>query len=191
MKIRELSIISLSDLKKLGKFAELSVEEYVEWINQQKKAGRNVNKFYQSLYDQICNGLPDITIPVKEEPVIKDAVQLELEAIPIDEIQYYVDNNDYSQHCGSIRRSGITNLGLLYASQFLSKHKYENIAQKWQSLLKEKSSTIISDWNDYHTIKVIPSEIDKEEGLIDNLKKAIVEIGSTLADRINNIYIQS
>lgn len=186
MKIRELSIIGVSDLKKLGKYAEMSVEEYVEWIKQQKKTGQNINKFYQSLYDKICDGLPEASLSVRETPKTKDAVQLKLEVIPLDEIQCYVDGTEYTKHCGELRRKGITNLGQLYSFQFLSKHKFEIVAQSWQQILKDNHAIIISNWKDYHTTKVLPTEINKEEGLIDNLKRAIFEIASSLASRIGN-----
>lgn len=186
MKIRELNIIGVADLNKLGKYAEMSVEEYVEWIKQQKKSRQHINKFYQSLYDKICDGLPGISISIRETPKTKKAIQLKLKEISLDEIQYYVDGTEYTKHCGELRRNGITNLGQLYSFQFLSKCKFEIVAQSWQQILKEKHTIIISNWEDYHTTKVFPTEIKKEDGLIDNLKRAIWEIASSLASRIGN-----
>lgn len=164
----------------------MSVEEYVDWIRQQKKRGHNINKFYLSLYDKICDGLSEITISVSEMPEKKDYVQQTLEKIPLDEIQYYVNETEYTKHCGELRRKGITNLGQLYSFQFLSKHKFEIIAQSWQQFLKDSHTIIISNWEDYHSTKVLPVDIDKEEGLIGNLKRAIIEIASSLASRIGN-----
>lgn len=186
MKIRELKFVGAADCKKLGdEKANMSVEEYVDWIKMQNIEGKRINKFFKTLYDQICNGYPELSTPVQnDEPEEKSPLQCKLEEISIDEMQYHVDN--YTKHGGDLKRNGVKTLWQLYSSHFGSRLKFEIVAHDWQQILMDKSAEIISGWERSKTTKVYPVVFDREKGLIDNLRRAILELSEELNRRVGD-----
>ena len=53
MKIRELGLIKRSDIKKLWKYADFTVEEFVDSIDKALKKGEHIHKFYFELYKEL------------------------------------------------------------------------------------------------------------------------------------------
>ena len=168
MKIRELNIVDQTCLNKLSQYADMSIEEYIAWIEERKANRKHVHKLYLEIYDKIIDGQLESSFSIQdEESEEKDEIYDKLEQMPIDEIQYYVDFREYDKNCGGLKRNGIETLGQLYLLHpFSGQSSHEVTARKWKKFLKENYTTVISDFEDFNTIKTFPTEIDKEAGLI-------------------------
>lgn len=84
MKIRNLEFIPESDLHKLGKYADMSLDEFVNWYQQQKGYGCRVPKFFSKIYDRIAVDLKSLptTEPVETGDADKIIADTSEDSIP-------------------------------------------------------------------------------------------------------------
>lgn len=84
MKIRNLEFITKSDLHKLGKCADMSIDEFVSWCQQQKDDGHKIPKFFSNIYDNIvgATGILPSTEPFESEVPDESVVDKTRDTIP-------------------------------------------------------------------------------------------------------------
>ena len=186
MLIKDLDFLSSGDKRKLGRYGGLTVEEYVNDIDAQKKDGVTPNTFFRSLYDTLLEKFPELKPIIPEEEISEELS--DLVNIPIEEMQYHVPSTEYRKNFNTLKGKGIINL--LQLVKFKSDSRvqlvYINAAKKWQEFVKENSGKIISEWKAFHTPIILPTNYEKSLGLVANLRNAILEYADILLSRVGN-----
>lgn len=190
MKILDLDFLKPSDVKKLSKCSEMTIEEFINWFNNLQ----NPNKFYKNIYNIIIdNKFDKRSVYESDFSAENNEVLKVLNEIPLDEIRFYVDAKEFSKYNRSIRsKKNITTLGQLYIYRFPLLQQHEIAGKNWQDTLKAQYPAIIDNWRSFSVVKKFPQSFNTDSGLFENIKKAFSEIAEELEKRINyNKYPQT
>ena len=183
MLIKDLDYLSPTDIRKLDRYADMAIDEFVSDIESKLNLGIRINDFYKRLYNRLiadrkADGVPE-TRAEEADPVLHA-----LEEIPIEEIEYYVGLSE-KKYIGSLSRNKIKNFAQL--ASFVRPEgpmlAYVDAALRWKAFVISNSERIISEWKDFSSIHVIPSSFDENLGLVRNLKNAFIEYGDLLISR--------
>ena len=192
MKVKELPFLYSKDLQKLREVAEMGIVEFLILIDKKKDEGIKVNKPYQDLYNKIQakrSQLPDLpkTPPIQQST--SDLIK-ELEAIPIDELKLFYQNNNIID---KLKSGGIVNIGQLYGANMGKISRVRNVGpatlEKIRSIRRDISrnpGVFIDSWHESQTIYELPSQYDRSLGLEANLKNAIIEYAKVIESNLDN-----
>lgn len=187
MKLIELGVITVSQRRFLGRYANMEVEDYLNEIGGKINSGQSVNKFFRELYDDIITRYPEKNHDYadSQDNVHKNPLLNELRGISIDEMEFYVDSDEFRKNCGSLKRKGIKTLEDLYLFEYAPKplQAYKEAAKKWQCVLKNKTEVVITEWKEANIAKCLPQTIDVNSTLIENIDKAVTELINLLMHR--------
>ena len=189
MLIRDLNIIPAKDKRKLGKYAAMTVEEYISDITAQIERGVNVNLFYRKLMETLRDNEAvwknSDDVDEEEDKEESDLVFLVLKEVPIDFIHYYVDSKEYEKTINLLEYEDVTDLYKLhvYNPPGYLKHVFVEVTRKWKKLIAKEHERIYAEWVDFSSDHIIPSSYDKRLGLVENIKNAFVEYAMLLSQR--------
>lgn len=105
MLVKEFKDFSQTQLRQLGSYANMTLENFIKEIESK---GKTPNKFYKSLYEEIKpQMLVGSNLCASESLETTQKVELTptekiLEKIPLDFIQYYVEEKDYTKSYNAI-----------------------------------------------------------------------------------------
>lgn len=186
MLIKDLDHLTAADMRKLGDYGNMSIDQYIFEINSKLNSGIRINDFYKKLYERVKSEKPVKKVPEQIEEDT-DSVLLALKDIPIDEIEYYVGSSEI-KFIRALKKKEISNLAQL--TSFVKPNGPMLLcfrtALEWKELVSSNSQRIISEWKDYNSIHIIPSSFDVELGLVRNLRNALIEYGELLISRSTN-----
>ena len=190
MLVKEFKDFSQRQLRQLGSYANMTLENFIKEIESK---GKTPNKFYKSLYEEIKpQMLVGSNLCASESLETTQKVELTptekiLEKIPLDFIQYYVEEKDYTKSYNAIL-GVVKNFYQLstYEHHGNAKLKYIRTANEWKSFVNSNAGKIIEDWNDVTSKHIIPSSYDENLGFTENIRNAFVEYGKLLKTRSNN-----
>ena len=190
MLVKEFKDFSQIQLRQLGSYANMTLENFIKEIESK---GKVPNKFYKILYDEIMSQiLEGSNLCASESLEITKKVELTpteqiLEKIPLGFIQYYVEEKDYTKSYNAML-GVVKNFYQLstYEHHGNTKLKYRRTANEWKSFVNSNSGKIIEDWNDVTSKHIIPSSYDESLGFTENIRNAFIEYGDLLKTRSKN-----
>ena len=150
------------------------VEEFINSIQKKLDEGINVNTPYMVLFNSIKT-----TPEYKEEQnqLEQNPKIQSLARIPLSEIQNYVNWAEFSKNGNKMNNLGIKTLAdLLNYVPSNSTTRANMIAGQWRDIVEKNSDTIISSWNEYHTVRDLPSAVSVDNSPIDCIFKAINDL---------------
>lgn len=203
IQIRQLSWIKQSDYYKLREFYTMDIDEFVRTILEKKAKKEKVNKYYDVLCQKIRDEYQNIKAELqvesapKQEEVVVDPVQIELNKIPIKEIAKYIEGGDleFRTYENRLIKMKISNLGDLWRINFQPRRretKAETVVKKWKAWLKEDENCkiVIKDYaeyqgrlNEFETMRYLPENFDRSIGLCANIRKAFEQFAEILRER--------
>lgn len=190
MLIKELEYLTSADIRKLGDYAYMSIDQYISEIESKLSSGIRINDFYKKLYNRLKIERPievvsKILDEKSSESEVVDPISHPLSVIPLEYIQYYVPSSEYTKTYNRLVSEGITNLYQLSLFEPPTRPKlaYADTAKKWKEIINSNYDKIITEWGDFNTIHIIPSSFDEKLGLIENLRNALIEYANIIKDR--------
>ena len=191
MLIKNLDYLTPADMRKLGGYADMTIDQYILEIESKLKGGLRINDFYNKLYNRLKIERPTEIVPIdmgaesNSEAVEANPILRSLTEIPLDYIQYHVSSSEYRRAYNSLISRGVTHLSHIATFEHSgnSKLAFVQIAMKWKDYVNSNNEKIISEWNDFNTIHMIPSSFDVKHGLVRNLRNAFIEYGELLISR--------
>lgn len=190
MLVKEFKDFTQIQLRQLGAYASMTIEDFIREIESK---GKVPNKFYKNLYDEIMSQiLEGSNLCASESLETTKKVELTpteqiLEKIPLGFIQYYIEEKDYKKSYNAIL-GVVKNFYQLstYEHHGNTKLKYIRTANEWKSFVNSNSGKIIEDWNDVTSKHIIPSSYDESLGFTENIRNAFIEYGDLLKTRSKN-----
>ena len=116
---------------------------------------------------------------------VRDESIKDLESVPVEQIQYYVSN--YSKAINRLKSEGVKSLADLI--RFRPKTPLQvtsKIIREWKEIVLARKDLIISDWEDFYTTRILPSNYDDSLGFDENLRNAIIEYADLIRERAKN-----
>lgn len=181
MKIKELEFLSRKEIGKLGKYAEMTIQEFVGDINDKIKKKVRINSFYNRLYNKISDMYEPTGDNAAAGGVTPEELR-ELADVPIEQIKFYVSN--YSKAINKLKSEGISDMAGLLA--FLPQNPAQVTARiiiEWKDVVISRRYEIAADWKDLITTRLLPAKYDEKAGFDENLRDAIVEYAALLRKR--------
>lgn len=169
---------------------EMTLKEFVDWIELREKSGVHNNKPYRDLYNVIVEKGLLSNKPVNNETMVIDLnIATRLNKISIANMKQYVDQQEYKRYSNRLTRE-VSNLGNLYTFEPLARtsgrQEWEKIALKWKAILINNLNTILEECEEYITTKWLPSVVDTSKGITANLHLAIKEFLDIIKQREGN-----
>ena len=163
---------------------EMTLKEFVDWIELREKSGVHNNKPYRDLYNVIVEKGLLSNKPVNNETMVIDLnIATRLNKISIANMKQYVDQQEYKRYSNRLTRE-VSNLGNLYTFEPLARtsgrQEWEKIALKWKAILINNLNTILEECEEYITTKWLPSVVDTSKGITANLHLAIIYLHERL-----------
>ncbi len=194
MKIKDLTFLQSKDLQKLRDVAEMDVVEYLGFIDAKRDNGIKINKPYFELYEKIKSDMSHIlslsSTPQASQPIV-DPVKLSLESIPIDELKIHFPTEVII--VDKLKSGGIDNLGQLYGTPIdkIGRLPYIGVAAlsrilSMKDAVSQNPFHYIDAWNDSLIIHELPSNYNRNFGLEQNLKNALIEYAHVIESNLTN-----
>ena len=134
MLIKNLSNIKHNDRQVLGKYYTMEVDNFMSIISSYIDKGIRINKRLKQIYDEILTEIPPEDMEKKEPIEEIDPILLELESIPIEFLEHYIEHSEYRGNINKI--SAYTkNLRMLLENPLKGNSKLKSVetAKKWLS----------------------------------------------------------
>ncbi len=179
-----------SEKRKFQGILEMTLKEFVDWIELRERNGVNNNKPYLELYNIIHErGLISADEKVRQEPDVDFKVLDRLDKISIEEMKQYVNPHEYQRYIYRLTNE-ISTMGFLYRfepyARTSGRQEWEKIALKWKEILVNNMETILEESEEYKNKRRLPRDVDEKLGLVPNLHNAIKEFLDILDERKGN-----
>ena len=184
MLIKNLSNIKHNDRQVLGKYYTMEVDNFMSIISSYIDKGIRINKRLKQIYDEILTEIPPEDMEKKEPIEEIDPILLELESIPIEFLEHYIEHSEYRGNINKI--SAYTkNLRMLLENPLKGNSKLKSVetAKKWRKLVEFEILSLIADWKDLNQIKSLPTNINGSVSFTENLKNAIINLAHVVKKR--------
>lgn len=138
----------------------------------------------KQIYDEILTEIPPEDMEKKEPIEEIDPILLELESIPIEFLEHYIEHSEYRGNINKI--SAYTkNLRMLLENPLKGNSKLKSVetAKKWRKLVEFEILSLIADWKDLNQIKSLPTNINGSVSFTENLKNAIINLAHVVKKR--------
>lgn len=170
----------------LREWGHKMVEAFLNDIQGKIDAGVNVNTPYKKLYDLIIAYPEYQTVEPESE---QDPIVQKLIGIPLEQIQYYLeDPREYTKN-KKLEREIEDLAGLYIHVPSNQKSKTAEAINHWQDLLKEKADLIVDEWKVFNSTFDLPQQINSNESPLTCILNAIKEYISFLnARKVSSLY---